>query len=184
MARIIQAVSKLYIFHFVSFAISILILWFLARYRDSFPYNYAVLGIWAVALLLTVASAGAMIIDQSELSSEEKNRTVCIKFKCGKDLEAGLEMNVFDRSTNLDLGSILMIRRSHEITQAALVTILLSTVLVFLGLHFGSSIFQAEASSSIWRSSFVVCWIYAGIMESYPQSERAHRFIISSQSLS
>jgi hypothetical protein len=179
MARIVEAISKLYIVHFISFAISILILWFLARYRDSFPYNYAVLGIWAVALLLTVASAGAIIIDQSEPSSEGNNWTVCIKCKCGKDLEAGLEMNVFDRSTNLDLGFILMMRRSREITQAAFVTTLLSTVLIFLGLHFGSCIFQAEAPSSIWRSTFVVCWMYAGIMESYPKSERAHRFIFS-----
>lgn len=180
MVRILEEVSKLYIVHFISFAASILILWFLAQYRDSFPYNYAVLFIWAIALALTVASAGAMIIDHSEIESGIKLGNY--KRKCPEDkqndpdnLEAGLESSVFDRSARYDLGSVLILRRAREIIHAVLATTILSTVLVIAGLQFGSEIFQLEATSSLWRSTFLICWIYAGIVEGYPRSEKQHR---------
>ena len=174
MERFCKKESKLYTVHFVAFITSILILWFLAQYRDSYPYVYAVLLIWALALAVTVATAGAIIIKHSghEIAAINGKPWTESYYSDENGCMSNLESSRFDGLTFI----ILLRKGAHDVLNAALVTGILSMVLIFLGLNYGSDIFQAEAASSVWRSVVLICWIYTGLFDIFHQSERQHRF--------
>ena len=174
--------------HLLSFAASIIFLWFLSRYEHSYSYNVALLSIWVGAFILTLVSSGIVrvhpyvnrLVGEIE-ADQDKNGSNCIDLPY---MELGLcecERQIWANATNLHEGTgsrqYLSSRpKISNMINAFLLTFSLGSTLVSLGLQFGPDLMNYEAFFSFWRSTFLICWIYAGIAGANPNTEMHHGY--------
>jgi hypothetical protein len=168
--------SMLYSCHFISFASSILALFFLARCKDSIPYNYAVLFVWAIALFVTTGSAATIIIDHSKQCEECIDCTFHLNQHDSFKEHGKQKFEGVDAIEGWHFWPGKIQRRGMDIVFAALFTVIFSAVFILSGLRFGLVINQALPFISFLCSAFVMYWIYAGIAEIFPHSPKQHRY--------
>jgi hypothetical protein len=168
--------GMLYRCHFFSFATSILVLFCLARCKDSFPYNYAVLFVWAVALSVTTGSAATLIIDHSKKCEECMDCAFHLNQHDNFEKHRKQNIQAVEASVGENFWPEMIQRRGLDIIFAAFFTVILSAIFISSGLRFGSDINQALPFISLWSSAFVIYWIYAGIVEIPLHSSKQHRY--------
>ena len=171
--------------HLISFSVSNLILCFLADYRNLYPYNYVALCLWAGALMMTVASSGAIILQHCENQSRSEdpvassiNTTNQYNMQHiesydpdAQSLESRFELWGEKAVSNVTNTS----KRSFQIVAACLMTAFLSSILVYIGIRRAASdTVQAETAHPFWLRAILMIWICAGIVDIFPRSERAH----------
>ena len=161
----------------ISFSVSIL----LADYRNLYPYNYAAVCVWVAALMITVASSGAIILQHCENQSRSEdpvassinttnqyNMQHIESYDPGaQSLESRFELWGEKAVSNVTKTS----KRSFQIVAACLMTAFLSFIFVFVGLRRAS---DARTVNPFWLWSVLMIWICAGIVDIFPRSERAH----------
>ena len=171
----------------ISFSVSILILWILADYRNLYPYNYAAVCVWAVALMTTVATSGAVILHRSENQSRSEefvassntttrhqNGPFPVYNPDAQSLESRFELWGEKLVSCITYGRLAS-KRSFQIVAACLMTAFLSSILVYIGIRRAASdTVQAETAHPFWLRAILMIWICAGIVDIFPRSERAH----------
>ena len=180
--------GRIHPLHLFSFAASIIFLWFLSRYEHSYPYNVVVLSIWVAAFALTLVSSGIVTICpnvnylvEKKGADQDKNGSNRVD---PHNIELGLcesDRQIWTSATNVHEGTEsrqysyprLKIR---DLICSALLTFSLGSTLVSLGLQFGPDLMSYEATFSLWRSNFLICWIYAGIAGANPNTEMHHGY--------
>ena len=167
----------------ISFSVSIL----LADYRNLYPYNYAAVCVWVAALMITVASSGAIILHRSEnqnrseefvassnTTTRHENGPFPVYNPDAQSLESRFELwgeKVISCVTYGRLAS----KRSFQIVAACLMTAFLSSILIYIGIRRAASdTVQAETAHPFWLRAILMIWICAGIVDIFPRSERAH----------
>ena len=163
----------------ISFSVSIL----LADYRNLYPYNYAAVCVWAVALMITVASSGAIILHRSENQSRSEefvassntttrhqNGPFLVYNPDAQSLESRFELWGEKLVSCITYGRLAS-KRSFQIVAACLMTAFLSFIFVFVGLRRAS---DARTVNPFWLWAVLMIWICAGIVDIFPRSERAH----------
>ena len=170
--------------HLASFAALILVTLLIAHFWNSFPYNFIALCVWLVALIWTVTSAVAIML-RNEIRSESEATVQNIQLENSVDIlpptaaleirGSGIEILSKEVNPSISIQSVFL-KKAGQVIAAGLISISISLSLINLGLHRASYIIQAEAAVSVWRPTFVVCWIFTGIVDMLPCTERQHRF--------
>ena len=167
----------------ISFSVSIL----LADYRNLYPYNYAAVCVWVAALMITVASSGAIILHRSENQSRSEefvassntttrhqNGPFLVYNPDAQSLESRFELWGEKVISCITCGRLAS-KRSFQIVAACLMTAFLSSILVYIGIRRAASdTVQAETAHPFWLRAILMIWICAGIVDIFPRSERAH----------
>ena len=175
--RILADRNVRFLLYLTSALVSTLLLWFLSRYKYSDPYSYAVFSLWFCALLLTLIST-----NKHKCNDNESNKYVTAYHQTSSNVdqtdlgtvELGPEIIHEVDHLNQDLLSHQRSKRNSTLIKASFLTITLSSFLIPVGLYCGHAVLEFESNYWLCRSTLLLIWIYAAMVNTFPVTERYH----------
>jgi hypothetical protein len=172
---------KSFVDHCSTFIFAMVVLWLLMEFKEAFPLNYLILGIWICALVVSVPSACSIVIfhqDDSESDIDELLPSTIHDFSAASNRENPIRTPRLLWPHSSSIRDNLMPHRKL-IAKAGLMALTFSISLIAMELQFKLSTTHLGPHLTTLRIAFSCWWIYSLLsglrFGGYAVSERVHR---------